>query len=127
MSLKVIQTSQAPSAVGPYSQGITFNNLLFLSGLIGLDVETSTLVSGGFEKELQQIFKNLDAMLEAGQSTKAQIIKITVYLTDMKDFPLLNEYMKELLSEPYPARTTIQVAGLPKGASVELDVIASQG
>ncbi len=125
MSQTAIHTTGAPSAVGPYSQGIIAGNLLFLSGIIGLEAKTATLVAGGFNKELQQVFNNLLALLEAGKANINQIAKITVYLTDMQDFPSLNEMMKQFFKEPYPARTTIQVAALPKGAVVELDVIVA--
>lgn len=123
MSLKVIHSSSAPSAVGPYSQAIQAGNLIFLSGLVGLDPKTSGLVSGGFQKELQQIFKNLQVMLIAANASITQVAKITVYLTSMNDFSVLNEMMKENLKEPFPARTTVMVAALPKNAVVELDVI----
>ncbi|MGD9592296.1 MAG: Rid family detoxifying hydrolase [Candidatus Berkiella sp.] len=123
MSLKVIHSSSAPSAVGPYSQAIQAGNLIFLSGLVGLDPKTSDLVSGGFHKELQQIFNNLQVMLIAANATINQIAKITVYLTSMNDFSVLNEMMRENLKEPFPARTTVMVAALPKNAVVEFDVV----
>lgn len=125
MSLKAIQTDKAPSAVGPYSQAIVAGNLLFLSGIIGLEPNTAALVPGGFGAELKQVFNNLQALLDAGSAQLNQIAKVTVYLTDMKDFPVLNEMMKAYFKEPYPARTTIQVAALPKSAVVELDVIVA--
>ncbi|MBS0287906.1 MAG: RidA family protein [Proteobacteria bacterium] len=123
MSFKAIQTNQAPAAIGPYSQAIQAQNLLFLSGQIGLDPHNGNLVAGGFEAQLQQIFKNIQAVVEAAKGRLENIAKLTVYVTDLKDFAAVNELMKQVFKEPYPARTTIQVTALPREALVELDAI----
>ncbi len=124
MNYKAIHTNQAPKAIGPYSQAIQAGNLLFLSGQIGLDPVNAILVEGGCLNEFQQAIKNIQAILNTVNANLENIVKITLYLSDFKDFVAVNNAMKDLLKEPFPARTTIQAAKLPLGAAVELDVIA---
>ena len=122
---KVIHTPKAPAAIGPYSQAIQAGNLIFLSGQIGLDPATTALVSDNCEAQLQQIFKNMIEVLSAAGTNLSHVVKLTIYLTDLKNFSIINEMMKEVFAEPYPARTTIEVSGLPKSALVELDAIVA--
>ncbi len=120
---KVIQTAKAPAAIGPYSQATQVGNFIFLSGQIGLDPATSSLVSDDCEVQLQQIFKNMNEVLVASGANFSHIVKLTVYLKDLNHFSVINDMMKKVFKEPYPARTTIEVSGLPKNALVELDAI----
>jgi len=118
-----IQTDSAPAAIGTYSQAIRAGDTVYLSGQIPLVPETMELVSGGAERQIRQVFDNLTAVAEAAGGTLADVVKLTVYLTDLGDFPTVNEIMAEYFTEPYPARAAIGVAQLPKGASVEMDAI----
>lgn len=121
---KAIFTDKAPQAIGIYSQAVQLGQQVFLSGQIGLDPQSGVLVEGGFSAELKQVFMNIQAVLhEAGLSFQ-DVVRLTVYLMDFVDFPLLNDMMAQYFQEPYPARTTIAVAGLPKGARVEIEVTA---
>ncbi len=120
---KVIQTAKAPAAIGPYSQAIQAGNIIFLSGQIGLDPTTNTLVSDDCEAQLQQIFKNMNEVITAAGANFSQVVKLTVYLKDLNHFSIVNDMMKTIFKEPYPARTTIEVSGLPKNALVELDAM----
>lgn len=123
MKKKVIQSEQAPSPIGCYSQAIQVGNLVFLSGQIALDPKTNLMVNESFEAEMQQVFANINAViLEAGASFE-QVAKFTIYLTDLSRFPLVNEYMHKILAAPFPARVTVGVASLPKSASIEVDAI----
>lgn len=123
MKQQPIQTDSAPAAIGTYSQAIRAGDTVYLSGQIPLVPETMELVSGGAERQIRQVFDNLAAVAEAAGGTLADVVKLTVYLTDLGDFPTVNEIMAEYFTEPYPARATIGVAQLPKGASVEMDAI----
>ena len=120
----MIHTEKAPKAIGPYSQAIRWGHLLFLSGQLGIDPASGNLVNGGFEAEARQVLANIQAILESQKSGMDKILKTTVFLTDMEDFALLNGIYGTFIPEPYPARTTIQVAALPKGARIEMEVIA---
>jgi len=124
MKKQVIHTEKAPKAIGPYSQAIRWGHLLFLSGQLGIDPASGNLVNGGFEAEARQVLANIQAILESQKSGMDKILKTTVFLTDMEDFALLNGIYGTFIPEPYPARTTIQVAALPKGARIEMEVIA---
>ncbi len=119
-----VHSTAAPAAVGPYSQAMTWNGLLFCSGQIPLDPETGQIVSGGIEAETRQALLNLKAVLRAGRSEPAALIKTTVYLTDMAHFPTVNRIYEELLAPAKPARACIAVAALPKNAMIEIDAIA---
>lgn len=123
MTRRVIHTPQAPAAIGPYSQAIGANGMVFLSGQVGLDPETGQLVAGGFEAEARRVFANLAAVAEAAGSSLAAAVRVTVYLTDFGQFAVANRIMQEYFREPYPARVTIGVASLPRGALIEVDCI----
>ncbi|MCX7786114.1 MAG: RidA family protein [Spirochaetes bacterium] len=124
MKKQVIHTDKAPKAIGPYSQAIRFGHLLFISGQLGIDPASGNLVNGGFEAEARQVLANIQAILESQKSGMDKILKTTVFLTNMEDFAVLNGIYGTYIPEPYPARTTIQVAALPKGARIEMEVIA---
>lgn len=119
----IINTRQAPAAIGTYSQAVKINNTVYLSGQIPLDPETMTLVTGGFAAEAEQVFKNLAAVCEAAGGSLADIVKLNLYLTDLENFPVVNQVMEKLFSQPYPARAAIGINQLPKGAQIEADGI----
>ena len=121
---KQISTASAPTAIGPYSQAIQTHKLLFVSGQIPLDPQTGTLVQEDIKGQTRQIFKNIGEILKEANTSYENIVKITVFLTDLTHFPMVNEIFQEYLKEPYPARSTIQVADLPKNAQIEIEVIA---
>ena len=123
MKKQAIHTDSAPAAIGTYSQAIRAGGTVYLSGQIPLVPETMEPVSGGAEHQIRQVFDNLTAVAEAAGGTLDDIVKLTVYLTDLGDFPVVNEIMAEYFIEPYPARAAIGVAQLPKGATVEMDAI----
>jgi len=123
--LKSIQTDQAPAPVGPYSQAIAHCGLLFLSGQIPLDPQTGELVPGEIEAQTQQVLDNMRAVLAAADLTPDDVVKTTIFLTDLALFPRVNEvYGKFFTSEPQPARSTVEVSKLPLGVSVEIEAIA---
>ncbi len=119
----VIQTDQAPEAIGPYSQGIKVGDTVYLSGQIPLVPATMTLVDGEIEAQVRQVFDNLAAVCQAGGGTLRNIVKLNIYLTDLSHFALVNDLMSEYLDQPYPARAALGVAALPKGAGVEMDAV----
>lgn len=123
--MKKIHADLAPAAIGTYSQAIQTGNLVFISGQIPLDPVTGLLVTGSFENSVHQVFKNLRAVCEAAGGSLKDIVKLNVYVTDLKKFPELNKIMAEYFVEPYPARAAVQVSALPKGAEVEMDGILS--
>ena len=123
MSKKPIHTAQAPKAIGPYSQAIAAGGAVYLSGQVALDPATGELVKGGFEAEARRVFENLRAVAEASGASLAAAVRVTVYLTDFNQFAVANQVMQEFFSEPYPARVTIGVASLPRGAAIEVDCI----
>ena len=122
MSRTVISTPNAPSAIGTYSQAVNVNGTVYLSGQIALDPETMELVEGTRE-QIDRVFQNLRAVAEAAGGNLGQIVKLNVYLTDLGDFPVVNEVMGGYFSEPYPARAAVGVAALPKGTKVEIEGI----
>jgi 2-iminobutanoate/2-iminopropanoate deaminase len=125
MPTKHVLTSQAPRPIGPYSQAVISGGFLFCSGQIALDPGTGQLVEGGIEAQTDRVLLNLLAVLREAKMGPENVVKTTVYLADMADFPKMNEvYARHLGSEP-PARTTIQAAGLPMGVRVEIDVVAA--
>ena len=120
-ALKRISTPNAPGAIGPYSQALEAGDFLFLSGQIPLDPATGQLVEGGIVEQTHQVLKNIGAVLAAGGSSYAQVVKTTVYLQDMADFAAMNEIYGTYFSAPAPARATIQAAGVPRNVRVEID------
>jgi reactive intermediate/imine deaminase len=118
-----INTSDAPAAIGTYSQAMKAGNTVYLSGQIPLVPGSMTLVTGDVRAQIHQVFKNLAAVAAAAGGSLADAVKVTVYLTDLEHFSLVNEVMAEYFDEPYPARAAIGVAELPRGASVEVDAI----
>ncbi len=121
-----VHTAHAPAAIGPYSQAVGFGSLLFTSGQIALQPETGTMVEGGIEAEMQQVLKNLEAVLAAGGAGLADVLKTTIFLVDMADFAVVNRLYGEALEGKGvpPARSTVQVAALPREARVEIEAIA---
>ena len=122
--MKTISTAHAPSAIGPYSQGKVSGGFLFTAGQIPLDPETMELVKGGIEAQTEQVLRNLTAVLEAAGSRWDRVLKTTVFLTDLADFATFNGVYERALGQAKPARSTVQVAALPKGAKVEIELIA---
>lgn len=122
--MRYLHSDAAPAAIGPYSQAVALDGLLFTSGQIPLDPATGEFVPGGFEEQARQVLKNLAAVLAAGGCTFQDVVKSTVFLVDFADFPVLNRLYGEALGDHRPVRSTVQVAALPKGALVEIDLIA---
>jgi len=119
----VISTSDAPAAIGPYSQAVKVGNTVWLSGQIPLDPATMELIGGDTAAQAQQVFRNLTAVAAAAGCSLNQAVKINISLTDLGDFAAVNAVMAEFLQEPYPARACVQVAALPRGAAVEIEAI----
>jgi 2-iminobutanoate/2-iminopropanoate deaminase len=117
-------TDQAPAAIGPYSQAISAGGFLFTSGQVALDPATGEIVEGGFDAQARQVMKNLRQVLASAGCTFDDVVKATIYVADLADFPCLNELYGEAMGDHRPARSTVQVAGLPKGALVEIDLVA---
>jgi len=126
MSKKAISTAQAPAAIGPYSQGVISEGkrLVFVSGQVPLDPATGQLVTGGIAEQTRRSLENLKAVLAAGGARLDHEVKTTVFLQHMSDFPAMNEVYQQYFREAYPARATVEVAALPKGALVEIEAIA---
>lgn len=122
---EVVSTEKAPKAIGPYEQAIKCNGLLFTSGQIALDPATGTLIEGDVSSQTRQVLNNLKAVLEAGGSSLDDVIKVTVYLTDLGSFAKMNDVYAEYLGRVKPARSTVGVATLPRGAIVEIDLVAT--
>lgn len=123
MKKEPITSERAPGAIGTYSQGIRAGNTVYLSGQLPLDPATGQLLTGDMHAQVRQVFRNLAAVAEAAGGTLADAVRVTVYLTDLKHFPVVNEVMAEFFPAPYPARAAIGVASLPRGATVEADAI----
>ena len=123
MTRQIIQTPEAPAAVGPYSQAVSHGNLVFLSGQVALNPASGTLVAGGIAEQTRQVFRNLRAVCEAAGAGLDAILKLNIYLTDLSHFATVNEIMAETFAAPYPARATIGVAALPLGAEVEMEAV----
>ena len=119
-----VATLEAPAAIGPYSQGVRVGRWLFLSGQIPLDPSSGELVAGGIEAQAGRVLQNLRCVLTAGRCQPADVVRTTIYLVDLKDFGAVNEVYGRFFDAPYPARATVQVAALPRGALVEIDAIA---
>jgi len=121
---KIISTAKAPKAIGPYSQAICTENLVFTAGQVGLDPATMELVEGGIETQTRQVLLNLKYVLESAHSGLNFVVKTTVFLKELGDFPNMNSVYAEFFPENQPARSTVQVAALPKGALVEIECVA---
>ncbi len=119
-----IHTDAAPAAIGTYSQAVKVNNTVYLSGQIPLVPETMTLISDDFTEQAHQVFKNLSAVVNAAGGELKDIVKLNIYLTDLANFPLVNEVMAQYFSEPYPARAAIGIGQLPKDSLIEADGVA---
>ena len=122
--MQTITTSHAPAAIGPYSQGIVSGGLLFTAGQIPLDPEKMSLVGATIEEQTLQVLRNLDAVLAAADTNWDHVVKTTVFLVDLADFPAMNQIYEQHLGVAKPARSTVQVAALPRGAKIEIELIA---
>lgn len=127
MSRQIIHTDKAPQAIGTYSQAVKTDDTVYLSGQIPLVPETMELVEGDMRVQIERVFENLKAVAQAAGGDLKDVAKLNVFLTDLGDFPLVNEVMAEYFSEPYPARAAVGVASLPKGVAVEMDAIMVLG
>jgi 2-iminobutanoate/2-iminopropanoate deaminase len=123
--MKHVMTTEAPRPIGPYSQGVVAGGFLFLSGQIALDPATNEMVTGGIEPETERVLENLSGVLREARLAMRDVVKTTVYLADMTEFPKMNAIYARYFGEHPPARSTIQAAGLPRGARVEIDLIAA--
>ena len=121
---KVISTAKAPAAIGPYSQAIQVGNLVYTSGQLPIDPATGNFPEGGIKEQTRQTLKNIQAILQGGGLSMASVVKTTVFMADMADFADMNTVYAEFFSEPYPARSAVAVKTLPKGALVEIEVVA---
>lgn len=124
MSKTEISTKKAPAAIGPYSQAVKINDLLFVSGQIAINPDTGHLVAGSIEAETRQVLNNLAAILQAAGTSFDNVIKTTIFLKDMNDFQVVNEIYGSVFRPPFPARATVEVSRLPKDVNVEIDCIA---
>lgn len=125
MSRKVISTDNAPRAIGTYSQAVQTGNTVYLSGQIPLVPQTMELIEGDIKAQISRVFDNLSAVATAAGGSLADIVKLNIYLTDLANFPIVNEVMATYFDEPYPARAAVGVSELPRGAKVEMDAILS--
>ncbi len=120
---KQVNTSSAPAAIGPYSQGVIAGNLLFVSGQIPLNPLDGSMVSDSLESQANQVFQNLSAIIQEAGTSFEHVLKLTIYLTDLENFAAVNKVMGNYFNEPYPARATVEVSRLPKDVDVEIDAI----
>lgn len=125
VTLKTVQTEEAPAAIGPYSQGIVANGFLFTAGQIPLDPATGQIVAGGVAAQTERVMANLAAVLATVGASWKDVVKTTVFLHDMADFPVVNEVYAKTLGDARPARSTVQVSALPRGVQVEIDAIVA--
>lgn len=123
MTREIIQTADAPAAIGTYSQAVKIGNLVFISGQVPLDPGSLEVVEGQFKAQAIRVFENLKAVAAASGGSLADAVKLTVFLSDLSNFPLLNEVMGDYMAEPYPARAAVEVSALPKGVMIEIDAI----
>ena len=123
MAKEIIHTDNAPKAIGTYSQAVKVGTTVYMSGQIPLVPSTMEMVEGDIENQIRQVFDNLQAVAEAAGGSLADVAKLSVFLTDLSNFPLVNQVMANYFTEPYPARAAIGVAALPKGANVEMDAV----
>jgi reactive intermediate/imine deaminase len=127
MGKQIISTTNAPQAIGTYSQGVRVGDTVYLSGQIPLDPATMQMVTGDIDAEIRRSFENVQAMAEAAGATLAQVVKMTVFMTDLAHFARINEIMATFFTAPYPARSAVGVAQLPKGARVEIECVLHLG
>jgi reactive intermediate/imine deaminase len=127
MSRQIISTDRAPGAIGTYSQAVKTGNTVYISGQIPLDPKTMDVVDGDIDTMIRRVFDSLKAICEASGGGLADIVKLTIYLTDLANFPVVNEVMSEYFQVPYPARAAVGVSALPKGVQVEMDAVMSLG
>ena len=125
MPIKSTHTDKAPAAIGPYSQAVVANGLLFTAGQIALDPASTQVIEGDVVAQTEQVLRNLGAVLASAGVSWADVVKTTVFLTDMRDFPRMNEVYARAMGDARPARSTVQVSGLPRGVLVEIDLIAA--
>ena len=125
MPFRTINTDQAPAAIGPYAQGTVANGFLFTAGQIALDPVTGQIVAGDVVVQTERVLRNLDAVLASAGAAWTDVVKTTVYLTDMRDFPRMNEVYARAVGDARPARSTVQVSALPRGVLVEIDLVAA--
>ena len=123
MARTIIQTDNAPQAIGTYSQAVKVDNTVYISGQIPLDPASMEVVAGGTEAQITRVFDNLSAVAEASGGSLKDVVKLTIFLTDLSCFPTVNEIMARYFGEPYPARAAIEVSALPKGVEVEMDAV----
>jgi 2-iminobutanoate/2-iminopropanoate deaminase len=123
MTKKIIYTEKAPKAIGPYSQAVSAGGFTFVSGQIAINPETGDLMNASIKDQAEQVLKNLIAICEEAKGSLADIVKLTIYITNMNDFAVVNETMQKYFSEPYPARATVEVSTLPLGVNVEMDAV----
>jgi 2-iminobutanoate/2-iminopropanoate deaminase len=123
MAKKIIFTERAPKAIGPYSQAVSAGGFTFVSGQVAINPETGDLMNASIQDQAEQVIKNLIAICEEANGSLADIVKLTIYITDMNDFAVVNETMQKYFSEPYPARATVEVSALPLGVNVEMDAV----
>lgn len=124
MTKKTVLSDRAPKAIGPYSQAVVAGNMFFASGQLGINPATGKIVEGGAKEQAQQALSNIQALLEAAEMTFANVVQVQIFLADLADFAAVNEVYKTFFAEPYPARSTFQVAGLPLGGRVEIQATA---
>jgi 2-iminobutanoate/2-iminopropanoate deaminase len=127
VSVRIVHTDNAPAAIGPYSQAIVAGNFLFTAGQIPLDPATGQIVQGDVTVQTERVMRNLTAVLESAGTSWASVVKTTVFLQDMADFPRVNEVYGRLIGDARPARSTVQVSALPRGVLVEIDAVAMVG
>jgi 2-iminobutanoate/2-iminopropanoate deaminase len=127
VTLRAVHTDRAPAAIGPYSQAVTANGFLFTAGQIALDPATGQVVPGDVSAQTERVLANLGAVLEAAGTSWTSVVKTTVFLHDMNDFPAVNQVYARVLGTARPARSTVQVAALPRGVLVEIDAVAALG
>lgn len=123
MALKIVNTENAPAAIGPYSQAVAAGGMLYVSGQIPLDPKSGEIVEGGVSGQTKQVLENMKAVVEAGGGDMSKVVKVTIYITDMQQFAVVNEIYGTYFAEPFPARACVQVSALPKGVEVEMDAI----
>lgn len=123
MTKKIIYTEKAPKAIGPYSQAVSAGGFTYVSGQIAINPETGDLMNASVKDQAEQVLKNLIAICEEAKGSLVDIVKLTIYITNMNDFAVVNETMQKYFSEPYPARATVEVSALPLGVNVEMDAV----